>query len=404
MKSRLNILLLAVVLVGSMAFVSCADNDDFGPSIFDTTDYPLDRTAYSFPLDSFLKAQFLEPYNVKFIYRMEDIGSDMNKNLVPATYNQSVELAVLSKYLWYDVYKECAGEVFLKKYSPRIIHCIGSKSYNPSQGTETLGVAEGGVKITLYNVNTLNPANINEINEYFFKTMHHEFGHILDQKHLHPTSFNLISNTRYNSQWGDMPDSVAAGLGFVSPYASSDAREDWVETLANYVTRDPFTWKQTLSTAEYEWETEDIDKSDEYYSRITPGCSLDTIGYFRPNKNGKGKIYRRLCVRNEKGNVVLGEDGKPQWIHTSPIDGKTTILKKLELVREYLKSYYKIDIDQLRDMVQRRQFVINNDGTYALDSNGRLINKLTSPSEEDPSRTVIEVLVDQVNSLKALQK
>jgi substrate import-associated zinc metallohydrolase lipoprotein len=402
MKSRLYILLVAMAVVSTFTFVSCSD-DDLGPSIFDTTEYPLDRSNYSFPLDSFLKAEFLKPYNVKVIYRMEDIGSDMDKNLVPAAYDKSEQLAVLMKYLWYDVYKECAGEQFLKEYSPRIIHCIGSKSYNPSQGTETLGVAEGGVKITLYNVNNLNPADIDYMNEYFFKTMHHEFGHILDQNHLRPTTFNTISNTHYNSQWSDMADSVAAGLGFVSPYASSAAGEDWVEVLANYVTRDPFKWAQLLNSASFDWETEEVDGVNEYTKRLKPGCNLDTIGYFKATTSGKGTIYRRACVRNEKDNVVLDENGEVQWTHLSGVDGRGVILQKLDLVRTYMKDNYNIDIDQLRNMVQSRQFIVNSDGTYATDEYGRLINNLTSPSAEDPSRSVIDVLLDKINVFKSLQ-
>lgn len=46
-----------------------------------------------------------------------------------------------------------------------------------------LGTAEGGMKITLYNVNDINPdkIDINLLNEYYFQTMHHEFAHILHQ-------------------------------------------------------------------------------------------------------------------------------------------------------------------------------------------------------------------------------
>lgn len=147
MKNKLSILLLAFMAFITAGFVSCSD-DDLGKTIFDTTDYPLDRTAYTFPLDTFIKKNFLEPYNLKFIYRMEDIGSDLQKNLVPANYEKSVELAVLSKYLWYDVYQKIAGDEFIKANSPRIIHVIGSPSYNPTDGTETLGTAEGGLKIS----------------------------------------------------------------------------------------------------------------------------------------------------------------------------------------------------------------------------------------------------------------
>ena len=62
MKIRINILLLAAMTVLA-GFTSCSD-DDFTASIFDTNEYPLDRSQYSFPLDTFLKVNFLEPYNV----------------------------------------------------------------------------------------------------------------------------------------------------------------------------------------------------------------------------------------------------------------------------------------------------------------------------------------------------
>ena len=144
----------------------------------------------------------------------------MTKNLTPASYEKSVELAVLLKYLWLSVYEKYASPDFFKINAPRIIHVIGSKNYNPSQGTETLGEAGGGLKISLFNTNNLDVANIDVLNEYFIKTIHHEFAHILDQTHLRPTSFNLISRSQYDaSTWTETPDSLAAGRGFVSPYA-----------------------------------------------------------------------------------------------------------------------------------------------------------------------------------------
>ncbi len=399
MKSIFKFFAVFVLVSGiSFQLASCSD-DRFTATIFDTKEYPLDKTSYTFPLDTFCKANFLEPYNVQFIYKMEDIGSDMSKNLVPASYEKSVELAVLTKYLWLDIYTELAGEkeVFLKKYSPRIIHVIGSKNYNPTQGTETLGVAEGGIKISLFNVNNLNVADIDNMNEYFFKTMHHEFGHILDQTFLRPTEFNVISNSLYNSAgWTDTPDSVAAGSGFVSPYASSAAVEDWVEVMANYITRDSISWSQLLNTATYDWEIIDVESEEEYRKKITPGCDMDTIGYFKRTENGDSKVYRRLCARNADGTVALDANGKVTWLNTSGIDGKAVILRKLELVRKYLKTNFELDIDELRYEVQRRQYVMNPDGTFLKDARGRLVNNLTSPSKEDTLKTVIEWLVDKV--------
>ena len=103
MKAKLNILFLAVIALLSVGVSSCSDDDDFTPTIFDTTDYPLDKSSYTFALDTFCKVNFLEPYNLHFNYKFDDMGSDMNKNLTPAAYDKSVDLAVLTKYLWYDV-------------------------------------------------------------------------------------------------------------------------------------------------------------------------------------------------------------------------------------------------------------------------------------------------------------
>jgi substrate import-associated zinc metallohydrolase lipoprotein len=404
MKRKFNYLLLIAVATLSLGFVSCSDDDDFDSSIFDTVNHPLDKTAFTFPLDTFVKVNFLEPYNLRFIYRMEDIGSDMRKNLVPAAYDKSCELAVLSKYLWYDVYKENSPETFLQENSPRIIHVVGSKNYNPTQGTEVLGVAEGGLKITLYNVNNLNVNDMDMMNEYFFKTMHHEFGHILDQTHLRPTAFNTISSGHYNATtWQETPDSVSIGNGFVSSYASSAASEDWVETLANYITMDSVRWLGMLNSASYEWEEIDHDKAL-YEDKMKGDYSRDTIGYLNVKDNGDKKIYRRVCQRNGDGTVDLDEEGNVQWLNNSGIKGNEVILQKLDLVREWLKTYFGIELDKIRYVVQSRSYQKDADGKFVLDALDRPVNKLTLPLEEDPEgRTLIEVLLDGINKYKALQ-
>lgn len=404
MKRKFNYLLLIAVTTLSLGFVSCSNDDDFDSSIFDTVNHPLDKTAFTFPLDTFVKVNFLEPYNLRFIYRMEDIGSDMQKNLVPAAYDKSCELAVLSKYLWYDVYKENSPETFLQENSPRIIHVVGSKNYNPTQGTEILGVAEGGLKITLYNVNNLNVNDMDMMNEYFFKTMHHEFGHILDQTHLRPTLFNTISSGHYNATtWQETPDSVSIGNGFVSSYASSSASEDWVETLANYITMDSVRWLGMLNSASYEWEEIDYDQSL-YEDKMRGAYNRDTIGYLNVKDNNEKKIYRRVCQRNGDGTVDLDEEGNVQWLNNSGIKGNEVILQKLDLVREWLKTYFGIELDKIRYVVQSRSYQKDADGKFVLDALDRPVNKLTLPLEEDPEgRTLIEVLLDGINKYKALQ-
>ena len=391
MKNKLNILILAVVAIATVNMASCT-KDDLGPSIFDTKDYPLDRNLYTFPLDTFVKVNFLEPYNMKFLYRMQYISSDKDKNLTPASYENSSKLAVLTKYLWYDVYNDVAESkaTFLKLYSPRIIHVVGSKSLNTSSGTETLGVTEGGSKVTLYRVNYLDPSNIDDMNEYFFETMHHEVGHILDNSKLHPTTFNLLSNGHYNAAgWSDTPDSVAHSQGFVSPYASASYTEDWVETLGRYITRDSISMEKMMGAAEYEWEIIDLedkngdgDKDASDYAYMTKGTvDIDTIGYFKLDESGNGehKIYRRVCERDQNDEVVKYVDYE----------------KNLDIALNYSNiDVSKYDVVEIKvNSIPKGTYKV----TYKLD-NGSAVT-------EDPFKesSTYVINVRNVNELKSLE-
>ena len=76
---------------------------------------------------------------------------------------------------------------FIRAYFPKIIFLSGSPAYK-SNGSIILGTAEGGKKITLFNVDALQIASIDASTNYF-KTIHHEFGHILNQTKPYTTDF-----------------------------------------------------------------------------------------------------------------------------------------------------------------------------------------------------------------------
>ena len=417
---KLYYLLIAFVASIGLTFTACSD-DDLGASINDTNDYPLDRSSYTFPLDTFIKKNFLEPYNLKFIYRMEDVGTDMQKNLIPASYEKSIDLAVLTKHLWLDVYRDLASDVFLKINSPKIIHVIGSPGYN-SDGSRTVGVAEGGINVTLMEVNALDVNQIEGprgLNELFFHTMHHEFGHILDQKHIRPSQFNTISSGLYDAVgWSDKNDSIQAALGFVTPYASMQQGEDWVETLACYVTYDQDRWNQLLETASFDWE--EIDFTYERYDSLfynydengkrigrrktVDEVDMDTIGYLRQTANYEYKVDRKLVKRDGDGWVQVDSLGNYEYVHADNIDGTAVILEKLDLVRQWLKDNWNIDIDALREEVQSRQYVKDDNGEFLRDENGNFINRLTYRDPKDPTKpTVYEQLLEEINFYKTLK-
>lgn len=404
---------LGLCLTAGLLSESCS-KDELGDSIFDVREYPLDQNSITFPLDTFCKANFLEKYNLKYLYKMQDIGSDMNYNLVPCTYDQSITLAVLCKYLWYDVYHDSidyqGGELFLKKYSPRIIHVIGSPAFNPAQGTEVLGTAEGGLKITLYNANNLSPANIDYMNEYFFKTMHHEFSHILNQNANRPNEFDRISNGKYNAvNWNDTHELVALGQGFVSPYASSQAGEDWVEVIANYIVKDTITWNEMLVNASYQWEfVTDVDAA--YWRKIDQKvnkgqANRDTVGFFvreTSTSGGEAATYGivRMAVQRDEDNkyAVPDADGNIVYLHTSGVIGDEVIRQKLDMVRTWLADYFDMDLEKIRMGVQRRQWLTDGNGDFVFDPDGNFINNITYVRED--GTTVLDSLRNQVLRFK----
>ena len=224
--------MLMLALVMGLGFVSCSDNDPDDPTIFPVT------TPQRDSLDLWLQKNYTSPYNIDFKYKMEDIESDYQYTLTPADSAKSAKLAIIIKYLWLDSYTEVLGPDFVKHNVPRVIHLIGSPAYN-SNGTVVLGTAEGGLKVTLYQVNSLTDAMLESyasMTEYYFHTMHHEFTHILNQKKPYDTSYNKITESGYVSgNWYQVQDSVAHGKGFVTPYAMSEGLEDFAEMLSTSI-------------------------------------------------------------------------------------------------------------------------------------------------------------------------
>lgn len=242
MKRTHNIILS---LLAAFAFVACNSDDiDTSKSIYTVS------TEVDSEFDKWLKTEYVDAYNIDYKYRMSDIESDMSKNLAPAEIEKSMQLAQIIKHAWLEAYEEVAGIDFIRANAPAILHVIGSASWN-EDGTWTLGTAEGGLKITLYMANWLNPQSIEEMNEYFFKTMHHEFTHILQQTKNYPQEYNLISAADYRpSGWFNRRlVSEYAPLGFVTSYAGSSAVEDITEVTTCYITFTDQQWQSVFNAA-----------------------------------------------------------------------------------------------------------------------------------------------------------
>ncbi|MBQ7690375.1 MAG: hypothetical protein IJT30_04170 [Muribaculaceae bacterium] len=413
-KSILYLVMLVLGGVALMSLPACSE-DKFGPSIFPEEGDVLDPNSVTYEFDKWLDENYRKPYNVKYLYKMEDVGTNMNYNLIPADYDKAVDLALLVKYLWFDVYSEVAAsrDTFLKENAPRVLHIIGSAAMNPNSGYETVGLAEGGVKVNLFKVNQMNLSNFDMMNEYYFKTMHHEFAHILHQKINYPKEFDEITNTKYEvndwtSRGGTEHDGVVNSLGFVSKYASSAKREDFAEVVANRVTMTDEDWDAMMVRAGQGWAKYEVTTGTFYCAYFyfdnnkagdeNKSYFLSSMGYTtKVDENGDmtlvryGKDVYQLAVlpitdeniydqtgtlvrvnhtdangnraeKAEDGNwLVVDVTGNFIPIKVYPveddddIDGVQAINQKLEIASKWLKDQWGVDIEMLRAEVQKRQ-------------------------------------------------
>lgn len=277
MKKYIYILGIAFSLLN---FTSCSEDDLNSKSIFE--DQP---TSEQNDFDKWILANYTMPYNIVLKYHMEDIETTHEHTLAPADYDKSVKLAHIVKYAWLEAYDEVAGIDFTRMYVPKVLHLIGSAAYEDN-GTMILGTAEGGLKVSLFLVNSLK-IDADFLNEYYFKTMHHEFSHILHQTKSYDPDFDRISEGSYvNGDWYTEYPTSALKKGFISPYAMSEPREDIAEITSIYVTNTAEFWDEQMKKAGTE--------------------------------------------------------------------GADIINQKLTIVKNYMQTAWNIDMDELRDVVQRR--------------------------------------------------
>ena len=300
LKMRL-LLGAAFFIFQSSFFISCSKDDEPSePSIFQTE--ATEQTEF----DKWLRSNYSEPYNIRLIYRYQDYETDQTYNVIPAKMENVKALAIMMKHIWLEAYEEAVSQEFIRSHCPRIFQFIGSAEYR-SDGAMVLGTAEGGLKITMFRLNALDIDNIFidstspfpnaeavpiDMNFWFFHTMHHEFCHILQQTKNYSTDFQLVSAGKYHSaDWINVKDEEAPLEGFVTGYGSGEEREDMAEIYATYVTHTPEAWEKVL-----------------------------------------------------KAGIAANGDTY----------GRDAIIKKLEIMKEYFRTSWGFEMDDLRDIVLRR--------------------------------------------------
>lgn len=219
-----NIFKKTAILLAILGLFACDNGESVGPSQIDTDTPQLSE------LDIWLRDNFVTPYNIEIQYKWNENEVDLNRFLYPPQEENVKPLMEIVKAIWIDPFISQGGEDFIKRIAPRQFTLVGGYNFNPS-GTITLGIAEGGTKITLFNVDQLDTSDLQATRRYF-RTLQHEYGHILNQNNPYDPAFGEVNPENYTAQWFNRSIGEAREMGYITDYASSSESEDFVEMIA----------------------------------------------------------------------------------------------------------------------------------------------------------------------------
>jgi substrate import-associated zinc metallohydrolase lipoprotein len=190
------------------------------------------------PIDFWIRDTLTIPYNIAVKYKWDQAEVDLDKTLVPPKEEQVIPTLSAINRVWIKTYIAEAGLPFFEKITPKFFVLVGSPGY--LNGAIKLGEAEGGRKVTLYNINAFRIKGMPGYNKAIdsavvfetFKTIQHEFAHILDQNVKVPVTFSASSAVGYTSDWLNVTPQEAQNEGFISKYGNSSKAEDFAEMVS----------------------------------------------------------------------------------------------------------------------------------------------------------------------------
>lgn len=300
---KLKNISLLLFAVGMLGLSSCSNDDDLNPqSVFEDL-----SQVQKNEFDNWLEENYRKQFNINFMYRFTDKESDLAYNVIPADYDCSVALAILVKHMWLETYVEALGIDFMRTYTPRQIQLTGSYKWN-ANGSQVLGTAEGGLKIMFYGVNELDIDNprINVDNPYESHQvvpldMNYWFFHTMHHEFCHI----LNQKKEYDP-------------AFKSISAATYHATDWINLDDKKVAKEGFVSAYGSS--------EDREDFAEFYAT-----------YITNSPEGWQKIVD-----------AAGEEGAP------------ILQQKLDMVKEYFRNEWNVELDDLREIVLRRSAEVPN--------------------------------------------
>lgn len=335
-KKVINV--LAILAIG-IAFVSCEKEDKLNSESVLTKEDPIMNST-----DKYLTSTFTDPYNMTVTYRWDrnqyGPGKDVARNLYPSKLvNVKPALEMVDK-VWLQTYEEVAGKEFVKRIRPGDFLIAGGYALN-DDGTRTLGLASGGVQITLYETDYV--GNDVDAARQFIHTIQHEYVHIINQtKDFNEVDYGKNNRGDYTAQWYELPqnfrnkkdingkewtiDTYANILGFITGYSRSNTFEDFAEVAS-------------VSLAKTPQEIQEIFTEIKRYEALTD-------------------------VQREAMGLT------PDVYKTGGVE---KIKYKLNFVKEYFKAECSIDFDQLVKVANKNASespMLNRSGAKSLSAFG----------------------------------
>ncbi len=339
MKRIYILLLISSVL---FSFYSCDKEDD----LRDESVVVLNE-SFQNELDLWIYENLTKPYNVEVKYKWDAGEISNNFYVTPPKMEKAKEYLEAYLNFWIKPYEEesIAGgnPDFLYKYMPKLLVLVGTPQYNEN-GTLTLGLAEGGRKVTIFDVD-----NFAEVDVYdsdtpeqvamkkrrkimtSFHTLHHEFAHIMHQTKFYPNEFKEICKGDYTARWMDLNTADAQTKGFITPYSMLNENEDFVEIVAGMLDRswysnEPYIYYVPLKDHNGEFTNDWGDVANSEWGNFLYLYMLD----YRFDEN-----WNMIMFRSPEATV-----------------GYNKFISKLNIITTYYKETWGVDLYSLQKRIE----------------------------------------------------
>lgn len=315
----------SILLLVLSISISCSSKENLGESDLDTS------TPELTDLDIWIRDNYTTDYNIEVLYHWDENVVDRNRYLFPPSIDKVQPALAAVKKIWIDTYTEVGGEDFIKKIAPREVLLVGGINLNPS-GTITLGVAEGGKRITFFNTDLVDLTDRASLTR-FVSTMQHEYAHILNQTvPFDEEEFQSITPFNYTAQWFNESIEAANELGYITDYARANVGEDFAEMVNTMLSNSADEYNAILEAIRTRVVTREVtaainalpaDAADETIAAVTEAVTL---------------------TASNQAQIAIN-----------------AIRAKENLVAEYFLDNFNLDIYELQEVAARNTAEVLND-------------------------------------------